>query len=117
MPTLVDTLTPTRLFRQGRQPGTRNVHSKTVKHNVMQVFEGLGGWEAMLHWAKENQTAFYTVVYPKLLPTELAESGAGGSLTVIVQRADSRKGTEASPSLPLPLETDPRPLQAGQAVE
>jgi hypothetical protein len=71
----------------------------------------------MLHWAKENQTAFYTVVYPKLLPAELAESGAGGSLTVIVQRADSRKGTEASPSLPLPLETDPRPLQAGQAVE
>jgi len=38
----------------------------------------------MLQWAKENQTAFYTVVYPKLLPTELAESGAGQSIQVYV---------------------------------
>jgi len=118
MPTLVDTLTPTRLFRQGRQPGTRNVHSKTVKHNVMQVFEGLGGWEAMLHWAKENQTAFYTVVYPKLLPAELAESGHGSGITVIVQRSQAPGAIPTTETLEhKPLETDPRPLQAGQAVE
>jgi hypothetical protein len=84
------------MFRQGRQSNTRNVLSGTVKKNIQLVFDGLGGWEAMLNWARENRDVFYGSVYPKLLPTEGYDKA--GNIRVLVY-APSNK-----------------PLETGQAV-
>jgi serine/threonine protein phosphatase PrpC len=53
------------------------VPSGKVKQTIMAVFDGLGGWEAMLTWAQKNQDLFYGTIYPKLLPTEGYEKGSG----------------------------------------
>ena|SRR3990172_9300993 len=100
MPPLLDKNIPTRMFRAGRQRGTKNIISHSVKQNVLQVFAGLGGWEAMLQWAEENKTIFYGSVYPKLLPVEMAESGLTGNITVIVQQHPEQPKQ-------IPLETTP----------
>ena len=54
----------------GRQKGTPNKVSGTVRENVISVFDGLGGLDAMTGWARENQTEFYRL-YSKLLPTQI----------------------------------------------
>jgi len=54
----------------GRQKGTPNKLSTTVKENVIAVFNQLGGTENMAEWAKDNPTPFFNI-YAKLLPTEL----------------------------------------------
>lgn len=95
MPTIVDTPTPpTSYFAQHQQQHQRALTRKTkkryigtsVRQSILQVFDGLGGWEAMLEWARDNPDVFYGSVIPRLLPTELAESGLAGKLTIIVQR-------------------------------
>lgn len=54
----------------GRQKGTPNKISTTVKDNVLQVFQQLGGAKAMAEWARENPTHFYNL-YAKLLPQDI----------------------------------------------
>lgn len=54
----------------GRVAGTPNKLSGTAKENIAAVFVRLGGTAAMAEWAKENQTAFYSL-YSKLLPHEV----------------------------------------------
>ena len=55
----------------GRKAGTPNkIHSK-ARDNIMNVFSMLGGIPAMLEWAKEHPTDFYTKIYTRLLPVEM----------------------------------------------
>lgn len=54
----------------GRQKGTPNKVSTTVKENVIQVFQQLGGAKGMAEWAKENPTHFYNL-YAKLIPQDV----------------------------------------------
>lgn len=56
--------------RGGRQKGTPNKVSKTVKENFIHAFDSIGGAEKMSDWAEENQTEFYRL-YARLVPTEL----------------------------------------------
>ena len=53
----------------GRQKGTVNKISATVRDNVVEVFDTLGGTKKMVEWAKDNLAEFYRL-YAKLLPTE-----------------------------------------------
>ncbi len=62
----------------------RNVGSK-IRTAFMRVFDGLGSWEAMMAWAKDNPDIFYGQVMPKLLPRDQDLRGLG-NITVIVQR-------------------------------
>ena len=95
MPTsIIESQAPTRLFRHNRKSREANVPSGTVKKSIIAVFEGLGSWEAMLAWARENQTIFYTQLYAKLLPTEGYVKGSG-SIRVLVY-APNGKDTELS---------------------
>jgi len=91
-PTLVESRTPTRSFRLGRKSQTQNVMSGKVKQNIIAVFEGLGGWEQMLAWAREHQDMFYGQIYPKLLPTENYQKGSG-SIRVLVYAPNSGEQT------------------------
>lgn len=54
----------------GRQKGTPNKATKTVKENILSVFDKLGGDSAMVQWAMENPTHFYQL-YAKLLPQDI----------------------------------------------
>ncbi len=73
-----------RVQHVGRPKGRRNTQGVKVREAIERVFSGLGGWDAMLAWAKDNPSLFYASVVPKLLPHELAESGAGQSIRVVV---------------------------------
>ena len=55
----------------GRPKGVPNKTTKAAKDMIAEVAEGLGGAKRMLAWAKEapeNERAFWTSVYPKLIP-------------------------------------------------
>lgn len=54
----------------GRKPGVPNKLSATVKENIVDVFDRIGGVESMAVWASENQTQFFNL-YAKLLPLQV----------------------------------------------
>jgi hypothetical protein len=56
--------------RGGRKPGTPNKVTATVREAMEQVFDGLGGAEAMLEWAKGNRGEFYKL-WMRLLPVQI----------------------------------------------
>lgn len=55
---------------KGRKPGALNKTTKEAKEAIELAFHGLGGVNALIDWAKDNQGAFYTSIYPKLLPVQ-----------------------------------------------
>ena len=57
----------------GRQAGTENKFTGTVKETVLEVFQELGGKDGLLKWVKENKSnrrIFYTA-FIKSVPREL----------------------------------------------
>jgi hypothetical protein len=62
----------------GRKPGVPNKLSLTVKENIIEVFNQLGGVEHMKVWASDNPNQFYAI-YAKLMPTQTEISGTDGS--------------------------------------
>jgi hypothetical protein len=62
----------------GRKPGSPNKLSATVKQNVIDVFEQLGGVDHMTKWAQENPNNFYNI-YSKIMPTQTEIGGIDGS--------------------------------------
>lgn len=54
----------------GRQKGTPNKTTATVKSVLEETFERMGGVDAMHAWASENPTEFFKI-YAKLLPVEM----------------------------------------------
>jgi hypothetical protein len=74
----------------GRKKGTPNKLSMTVKENVIEVFQQIGGTTAMVTWAKDpkNQSEFYKI-YTRLLPIEAQVSGVdGGAIEHVVKWAN-----------------------------
>ena len=61
----------------GRPTGVPNKLSSTVKDNVVQVFEDIGGLQFMASWAKDNPNQFFNI-YAKLLPLQLNGAGDNG---------------------------------------
>lgn len=60
---------------RGRPKGSVNKVGKEAKEIIAAAAEGLGGLERMIEWAKsdpKNESAFWTSVYPKLLPLTVA---------------------------------------------
>ena len=60
---------------RGRPKGSVNKVGKEAKEVIAAAAEGLGGLERMIEWAKsdpKNESAFWTSVYPKLLPLTVA---------------------------------------------
>ena len=62
----------------GRKPGSRNKTTTAAKEAIALAAEGLGGTERLIEWAKEdpaNESAFWTRVYPRLVPLDANISG------------------------------------------
>lgn len=58
----------------GRPKGSVNKVGKAAKDLIAEVAEGLGGSARMLAWAQEdsaNEKAFWSQIYPKLLPLQV----------------------------------------------
>src|SRR3954469_11415101 len=71
----------------GRKPGTPNKFTTEARTVFTEVFERLGGVDAMLRWAQEspqNLYAFYVKIYPKLLPNNPVDP----SNTMVLERIE-----------------------------
>lgn len=58
----------------GRPPLAKNKIPMAAKAMIEEVAMGLGGAVRMLSWVKEdpaNEKAFWTAIYPKLLPLQV----------------------------------------------
>jgi|SRR6185436_3097310 len=93
MPTLAESTSSSRYFkhnpnRNGRPKGSKNKIGESVRWNMLEAFRANGGVDWMIGWAKENPDLFMPML-TKLLPHELAESGHGQSIRVIVYGKDS----------------------------
>lgn len=71
---------------KGRPAGVPNKLSRAAKDSVWSVFDGLGGDEAMLEWAKANPGAFYERVWPRILPKPVEVSGPDGGPVEMTER-------------------------------
>ena len=55
---------------KGRPAGSLNKSTKAVKEALQEAFEGMGGTESLIEWAKSEPTEFYKL-WTKLLPAEV----------------------------------------------
>lgn len=60
---------------RGRPKGSPNKVTANAKEAIEKAFEGLGGVDALMAWAKGNQDSFYGTVWPKILPLQVKHSG------------------------------------------
>jgi len=64
----------------GRQVGTPNKVTASVKAAFAQAFDEMGGAQALVTWGKDNPTDFYKLA-SKLIPLDVQQSG-GISLNI-----------------------------------
>lgn len=79
-----DNLAPRR--GRGRPKGSPNKLAKAAKDAIAEAADALGGAERLTDWAREapeNEKAFWTTIYPKLLPVQLSGPD-GGPMTLNV---------------------------------
>jgi hypothetical protein len=62
------------------------------------AFEGIGGLPALIAWAKENRTEFYTKVWIRLLPLAVK---ADQNIVVTYHTAEEVKAAIAERALPM----------------
>lgn len=64
---------------RGRPKGSQNKVAKAAKEAIEEAAHKLGGVDRLVAWAKEdplNERAFWSTVYPKLLPLTTQVSGS-----------------------------------------
>ena len=62
---------------RGRKKGELNKTTRAAKDAIAFAADALGGAERLTAWAKEdeaNERAFWTTIYPKLLPLQVANA-------------------------------------------
>lgn len=69
--------------RGGRQRGTPNKTTASVKQALSDAFDKRGGVPALIRWAAENETEFYKL-WGRLAPTEIVGE-KGGPVQVAVR--------------------------------
>jgi hypothetical protein len=75
----------------GRPPGIPNKLSREFKEQVDAVFNGMGGYEAMLKWADqddEHRTIFYVSIYTKLAGVKVT---VDGNVTTVTEEQAFRR--------------------------
>ena len=101
MPSLVEAYSPQVMNKpkRGRPFGARNAAGESIRWGIVEAYRQLGGVDGLVKWGRKNPDMFYPML-KSLLPSELAESGAGQSIRVLVYAPNS---------------TD-KPLEVGQAI-
>lgn len=65
----------------GKPKGAISKTTRTAKEAIAIASEKLGGAERLVEWAKEdplNERAFWSSIYPKLLPLQVNGAGENG---------------------------------------
>jgi len=65
----------------GRPKGSKNKTTATAKSIIEAAAQGLGGADRLLIWAQEapeNERAFWTNIFPKLMPLQVNGPGDEG---------------------------------------
>ena len=80
----------------GKPKGAINHNTRAAKEAIAYAAEGLGGAQRLVAWAKEdplNERAFWTSIYPKLLPLQVVGDGGGPILSEIaIKIVDADRG-------------------------
>lgn len=79
MPNKIQAKNLTRKGR-GRPKGSVNKVTAAAKDAIAQAAAELGGHQRIVAWAKEdakNESAFWSTIYPKLIPVQLSGEGGG----------------------------------------
>jgi hypothetical protein len=66
---------------KGRRKGSVNKMTAIAKDVIATASDRLGGVDRLVEWAREdakNEAAFWTSIYPKLLPLQVHGSGDEG---------------------------------------
>jgi hypothetical protein len=107
----------------GRKKGTPNIATKSIRLAIQEVAQGLGGIRRLIEWAQEdpkNEFAFWTSVYPRLLPLQIAGSGPHGEIELDIKlKGDDLAAELQKRCLPLTvfgadkpvLDLEPQPKQ------
>ena len=69
----------TRQKTGGRKKGTPNKLTSTAREAISFAANKMGGGERLYEWAisaPENERAFWTSIYPKLVPIDVNASGS-----------------------------------------
>ena len=78
----------------GSRKGIPNKSTKAVKEALQEAFEGAGGVESLVKFAKDNQGDFYRL-WVKMLPQEVKASVAfSPELVAQIQEGRRRAATE-----------------------
>jgi hypothetical protein len=70
---------------KGRPKGALNKTTTIAKDAIARAADGLGGTERLIAWAQENtknEHAFWTTIYPKLLPLQV-DANVNGQLGLL----------------------------------
>ena len=92
----------------GRAKGTANKASLEIKQVIEKVFIDMGGVDALLKWAQENQTTFYTAIWAKLLPASLKVEATVTDFSQILEKARGRVASDAKDNPPAEIAADSR---------
>lgn len=71
----------------GKPKGTRSKRTLEAQHAIQDAFTYLqrDPKKRLRAWAMENTTAFYTIIWPKILPKNINVTSDGAFPTLIVQ--------------------------------
>lgn len=78
----------------GRPKGSQNKVTGIAKDAIATAADKLGGADRLVAWAKEdpaNERAFWSTIYPKLIPVQLNHADADGDKLIlqVVRFADN----------------------------
>lgn len=71
----------------GRPKGIPNKTTQVAKDAIAQAADKLGGADRLFAWAQEdpkNEASFWTTIYPKLLPLQVANADGEAFKTVSI---------------------------------
>ena len=78
---------------KGRPKGSLNRTTTSAKEAIAIAAEKLGGAERLVAWAQEdpvNERAFWSTIYPKLLPLQVSGEDGGPIEAVIRWQAEKQ---------------------------
>ena len=91
----------------GRKKGIPNKQTTAAKDAIALAAEGLGGTDRLIAWAQEdplNERAFWSSIYPKLLPLQLTGEGGGPVKFQRIERVIVDASANGAQGGPQPLE-------------